>query len=73
MPAEPVTVEQFLAIVITAMGGREGVKYLLSKRNGTKNGYVTKEFCGERHSHIEKLLDEVRLDVKKILSNQGPQ
>lgn len=73
MPAEPVTIEQFLAILVAAMGGREGIKYFINKRNGKTNGYVTKEFCGERHSHIEKLLDEVRSDVKKILSNQGPR
>jgi len=71
--ADPVTLHELAVILITAMGGREGIGYLVKKRNGTKNGYVTKEFCGERHSHIEKLLDEVRLDVKKILSNQRPQ
>lgn len=69
MPAEPVTIEQFLTILIAALGGREGIKYLISKRNG-KNGYVTEKFCKERHSHVEKLLDEVRKDVKLILSNQ---
>jgi hypothetical protein len=71
--ADPVTLHELAVILITAMGGREGIGYLVKKRNGTKNGYVTKEFCGERHSHIEKLLDEVRLDVKKILSNQRPK
>jgi hypothetical protein len=71
--SDPVTLHELAVILITAIGGREGIGYLVKKRNGSKNGYVTKEFCGERHSHIEKLLDEVRLDVKKILSNQGPQ
>lgn len=70
MPAEPVTIEQFLTILVAALGGREGIKYILSKRNNNKNGYVTEKFCKERHSHVEKLLDEVRKDVKLILSNQ---
>jgi len=73
MPAEPVTVEQFLAIIIAALGGREGIKYLFNKRNGKENGYVTKELCGERYVNVVKLLDEVRSDIKTVLSNQGPQ
>jgi hypothetical protein len=71
--ADPVTLGELAVILLTAMGGREGIGYVLKKRNGKTNGYVTKEFCGERTHNLKELLDEVRDDVKKILANQRPQ
>lgn len=65
--ADPVTLEQFLGILLVAMGGREGIATIIRRRNGKKNGLVTEALCKERHGHLEKLVDEVRGDVKELL------
>ena len=70
MPAEPVTLTELFAAIVAAIGGKEGIAYLINRRNNKNGtGYVTKEFCGERHSNVEKLLDEVRIDVKTLLTH----
>lgn len=67
--ADPVTLHEFLGILVVAMGGREGVAAYMNRRQASKNGYITEKFCRERHRNLEKLVDEVRQDVKEILAH----
>ena len=82
--ADAVTLEQFLGIIVVALGGTEGVKLLLrwgndkwrndksNKNSKTKDyiakDYVTKEFCGERHRNLEVMVKEMKEDVKVLLT-----
>lgn len=85
--ADAVTLEQFLGILIVALGGKEGITMLVKKLNNKKRDFVTKEFCAERHRNLERALDtvteqietmserqvEIRSDIKSILSHTQPK
>ena len=72
---DPVTVEQFVGLLVLAMGGREGIAALVNKRaaRNNKNGFVTEKFCNERNSHLKETLDDVREDVKELLRRTQTQ
>ena len=80
--ADPVTLEQFVGLMVLALGGREGVAALLNKRAAKKNtnGFVTEKFCNERNSHLKETLDDVKLslhdqgeDIKELLRRTQTQ
>jgi hypothetical protein len=71
---ETITLEQFLGILLVALGGREGLAAIINKIKQKKESeareeqdFVTDKLCRERHGSLEKLVDEVRKDVKELL------
>jgi len=69
---DPTALAEIVAIVVSILGGQEGLKYVKNKaRNSNGGKFVTEQFCKERHGYIEKTLDEVRADVKSLLQRKG--
>ena len=65
---DSLTMEMLAAIVVAAIGGNEGVKYLIrSRKQRNGNGYVSKEFCNERTENMKETVDDIQADIKTIL------
>ena len=71
--ADSVSMEALAGIIIAALGGSEGIKYIVkTRRQKNGNGYVSKEFCNERTGNIKETVESIQADVKIILKTLHP-
>jgi len=71
--ADSVSMEVLAGILIAALGGNEGIKYIVkTRRQKNGNGYVSKEFCNERTGNIKETVESIQADVKIILKTLHP-
>ena len=71
--ADSVSMEALAGILIAALGGNEGIKYIVkTRRQKNGNGYVSKEFCNERTGNIKETVESIQADVKIILKTLHP-
>jgi hypothetical protein len=70
---DSMTMEAMVGVVIAALGGQEGIRYLAKvRKNRNGNGHVTKEFCNERTGNLKEMVETIQADVKELLQRPHP-
>jgi hypothetical protein len=63
-----VSLEAMIGMIVAALGGQEGVRYLArARKNKNGNGHVTKEFFNERTGNLKEMVETIQADVKELL------
>ena len=70
---DPLTLNEFIAALVTVFGGREGLKFAVDKYKTKKNGggASLRGVCSEHYKTLEKLVTkEVYLERHQALKDQ---